>query len=118
MSIELREEARRREEEKAALASKRELFAGDLRILSRLPEGRRVFRWLLEQGDLFSEEYLPGSLGAYRAGVKAASLRLWRVLREHLPAESFIAIAFEPEIEAAAEEGRGRGGETRRDDIF
>lgn len=102
MTMELREEARRRRMEMAALAERRERFAGDLRTLAGLPEGRRFFRWLIDQGNLFADDYQPGPAGAYRAGARALSLRLWRLLGEHLPTADFVAVALEA----------GRGGQS------
>lgn len=110
MTMELREEARRREEERADLAQKRELFARDLRALAALPEGRRVFRWLMDQGNIFAEDYQPGPLGAYRSGMKAMSLRVWRTLRDNLPAVDFVAIALDGHRGAAAEASGGDVG--------
>lgn len=100
MTQELRDEARRREEEREALAKQREEFARDVRALAALPEGGRFFRWLLEQGDIFAEDYLPGPMGAYRAGRKAMSVRLWRTLRDLLPEADFVRIAV---VAAAAD---------------
>lgn len=101
MSMELREEARRRERERAARAKTRERFAGDLRRLAAQPEGRRFFRWLIDQGNLFAEDFQPGPMGAYRAGARATSLRLWRLLERHLPAADFVAVALEAGPKAA-----------------
>lgn len=106
MSRELREEARRREAERAALARRRDEFSRDLRLLAERPEGVRFFRWLLDQGGLFAEEYLPGHPGAYRAGQKSVSLRLWRLLRENLSAEAFAGVVL------GADEDVAEGPET------
>lgn len=119
MTWELREEARRREEERAELARKRELFASDLRTLSAMPEGRRFFRWLIGQGDIFAEDYQPGPMGAYRAGVKAMSIRLWRLLEEQLPADAFVAIVLDSGRKGtAASKEEAREDARRRDDTF
>lgn len=113
MTQELRDEARRREEEREGLAKRRELFAADLRTLANRPEGRRLLRWLIDQGDIFADDFQPGPTGAYRAGVKAASLRLWRLLRESLTAEDFINVAMAAEAEEPAK------GEARtQNDLF
>lgn len=114
MTMELREEARRRELEMAALAERRERFAGDLRKLAASPEGRRFFQWLIDQGNLFAEDYQPGPLGAYRAGAKAMSLRIWRLLAKHLSGADFAAIALEAgrgRSEAAVDGEDGMAGE-------
>ncbi len=95
MTRELREEARRREEERAELSRRREEFARDLRELAARPEGRRFFRWLIEQGDIFAEDYQPGAVGAYRAGLRTFALRLRRIFKENLPPGSFAAVAGE-----------------------
>ena len=107
MTMELREEARRREEERADLAQRRELFARDLRTLAALPEGRRVFRWLMDQGNIFAEDYQPGPLGAYRSGMRTMSLRIWGTLRDSLPIADFVAIALDGHRGAAAEASGG-----------
>ena len=119
MTMEIREEARRREEERADLARRRELFARDLRSLAELPEGRRLFRWLIDQGNIFAEDYQPGPMGAYRSGLKAMSVRLWRMLEEHLAPAVFAAVALNPGREGAAEDEDGRrDGDARHDDYF
>ncbi len=92
MSQELRNEARQREAERMRRAAQAERLAEDLTRLANTPEGCRVFRWLLEQGDIFSEDYQPGYPGAYRAGRKAAALRLWNLLESILPHELFAAL--------------------------
>ena len=94
MSMELREEARRREWERGEWERRREELAGDLRSLAVRPEGRRFFRWLIDQGNIFAEDYQPGCPGAYRAGMKASSVRLWRLLREQLPAGIFAEVVM------------------------
>lgn len=99
MTQELREEARRREEERETLARKQEQFGRDLIALAGRQEGRRLFRWLLEQGELFAEDYQAGYPGAYRAGRRSAALRLWNLLARHLSRESFLAIAVPPDGE-------------------
>lgn len=92
MSWELREEARKREEEKERLRRRREEFSRDLCALAALPEGRRFFRWLIDQGNLFAEDWQPGPMGGYQAGLKALSLRLWKRLEETLPPRLFLSI--------------------------
>ena len=94
MSRELREEARRREEEKERLRRRREEFSRDLGSLAALPEGRRFFRWLIDQGNLFAEDWMPGPEGAYQSGKKATALRLWRLLEETLPPALFLPIVM------------------------
>lgn len=103
MTWELREEARRREEERDELLRRREEFAGDVRRLAALPEGRRFFRWLVDQGNIFAEEYQPGLYGAYRAGLRGFSLRLWRIFRETLSKETFVAVTTGDETETPGE---------------
>lgn len=95
MTIELREEARRREEERERIEMNKEMFARDLRGIASWAEGRRIFRWLLDQGDIFRADYQPGKFGAFQAGRRAAALRLWHTLREHLNPAVFQAIAFQ-----------------------
>lgn len=56
--------------------------------------------------------YQPGPLGAYRAGRKAVSVRLWRMLREHLTDIDFIRIAIEQGTpDAPPETPRGHRGQ-------
>jgi hypothetical protein len=104
MSIELREEARRREREAELLAHKRERFGRDLRELSARPEGRRIFRWLLEQGRIFRIDCGFGRAGAFQAGERAQALRLWRALRENLAAAVFADIILAPDASAGERE--------------
>ena len=92
MSMELREEAMKREEERQALIRRREEFLRDVKFLATCPEGKRFFRWLIDQGNIFAEDYQPGYMGAYRAGMRAMSLRLWRILEETLSEVDFIAV--------------------------
>lgn len=94
MTQELREEARRREEERETVAKRREEFVRDLRLLASQTEGRRFLRWLIDQGDIFAEDYQPGDLGAYRAGVKALPLRLWRLLADTLSEDDFASVVL------------------------
>lgn len=94
MSREVREEARRREEERRELARRRERFAGDVRRLAGQPEGRRFLRWLVEQGDVFADDYQAGPAGAYRAGRRSLVLGLLRRLREHLPFGDFVSVTL------------------------
>lgn len=93
MSIELREEARRRERERLALAKERETLIHDVRALASKDEGRRFFRWLLRQGGLFRDDYLSGAAGAHAAGRRSLALRLWRLLEESLSRETFVEVA-------------------------
>ncbi len=120
MSMELREDARRREQEITARREERERRARDLRAVAALPEGARLLRRLLRDGGIFRPDYLPGIPGAYRAGKKAAALDLWRDLRDCLPAEIFIDIALAadaaPGDHAAA--SPGRDPDDRRRDIL
>ncbi|MDR1744880.1 MAG: hypothetical protein LBS30_03910 [Planctomycetota bacterium] len=97
MSIELREEARRREAEQEALRKNREQFALDVRAVASRPEGRRLLGRLLARGGIFRSDCWPGAAGAYQAGRKASALELWRTLRECLPRDQFVAIALEEE---------------------
>lgn len=97
MTIELREEARRREAERERTERKKEEFARDLRHTALQPEGKRILRWLLEQGDIYRIDYLPGQLGAYHAGQRAFALRLWHALRHHLDAAAFAALVLHVE---------------------
>ena len=90
MSIELRHEARMRELEHERLRRERQQLGLDLRSLAELPEGVRFFSWLLRREDIFRDDYLPGTAGAYRAGRKAGAVELWRLLRLHLPREKFM----------------------------
>ena len=100
MTIELREEARRREREREAIDKRRAEFIRDLRAIASIPEGVRLFRWLLEQGKIFDSGYIPGQAGAYQAGKRAQALHLWRLLRENIPLETFTAIIlFPPDIQ-------------------
>ncbi len=103
MTQELRDEARRREAEQAALARKREEFSRDIRELGGRAEGRRFFRWLIQQGDIFAEDYQPGAVGAYRAGLRTFALRIRRIFRELLPPEIFASVAEGAEEEREAE---------------
>lgn len=100
MSWELREEARVREEEKERLRRRREEFSRDLASLAALPEGKRFFRWLIDQGNLFAEDWRPGPMGGYQAGLKALPLRLWRRLKEALPPELFFSIIVKEKEDA------------------
>lgn len=95
MSIELREEARRREAEQEAVRKEREEFALDAGAVAARPEGARLLARLLAWGGIFRPEYEPGVAGAYRAGRKASALELWNVLREVLPRDRFVAIALD-----------------------
>lgn len=120
MTIELREEARRREEERERIERNKEMFARDLRSIASWAEGRRVFRWLLDQGDIFRADYQPGKLGAFQAGRRAAALRLWHTLREHLNPTVFQAIAFQNKEENGApkaEPARGVPATDRPDEF-
>ncbi len=110
MSIELREEAGRREAEQEALRRRREQFALDVGAVASRPEGARLLGRLLAGGGIFRSDYQPGEAGAYQAGKKASALELWRTLRECLPRDRFIAIALEeedvepiPDIQSPAE---------------
>lgn len=93
MSFDLREEARRRERERRALAEERESFFRDLRAVAARAEGKRLFRWLLRQGEIFRDDYLPGADGAYSAGRRSLALRLWRLLEEALGRDAFLDVA-------------------------
>ncbi|MCD8138448.1 MAG: hypothetical protein LUE17_01480 [Planctomycetaceae bacterium] len=111
MSMELRLEARRREQERELLRKREAEFAADLRAVAAHAEGKRLLRWLLAQGELFSLDYLPGTAGAYQAGRKATALKLWHLLRGLLAPNAFAEIALasdrgdsDPE---AAQDGRG-----------
>lgn len=84
MSQELREEAQRREQERRRRVHREREFAGDVLLIASRPEGKRLFRRLLEEGDIFSTAWIPGAAGAYHAGRKAQALALWKILREHL----------------------------------
>ncbi len=105
MTMELREEARQREADRDRLARRRERFARDLRTLAARPEGERFLRWLLEQGNIFAEDYQPGQLGAYAAGKKATAVRLWNLLSEHLEPDAFTAVTGRHEREGETDEG-------------
>ncbi|MCD8351435.1 MAG: hypothetical protein LUC93_12580 [Planctomycetaceae bacterium] len=94
MSMELRLEARKRERERELLRKREAEFAGDLRAVAAHAEGKRLLRWLLAQGELFSLDYLPGTAGAYQAGKKATALRLWHLLRDLLAPNAFAEIAL------------------------
>lgn len=94
MSRELRREANERKRERELLDKKQEELAADIRALADSAEGRRIFHWLLEQGNIFRGDYEPGVRGAYAAGKKAAALELWHKLQECLARTDFIAIAL------------------------
>lgn len=94
MSMELREEARRREREQREIRESRERLALDIRSVASRPEGARLLAWLVGLGGIFRADYLPGPDGAYAAGKKAAALDLWHLLREALPRDAFVAIAL------------------------
>lgn len=97
MTQELREEARRREREQEETAKRREQFTRDIRFVASFPEGRRFLRWLIERGGIFAEDYQPGPLGAFRAGLRTASIRLWEILRTALPKNEFVRIVLDEE---------------------
>lgn len=109
MSRELRAEAHWRRHEREALDRKREEFARDLRAVATTAEGRRFLGWLLERANLFRNDYLPGTAGAYAAGQRAAALELWERLRGALPRDAFMAIALPEEADA------GDGDEAREE---
>ena len=92
MSRELRNEAVERERERERRDERELAFAEDLRALAGTAAGRRFFRWLIDQGNLFADDYAPGPLAGYQAGLKAVPRRLWRRLEDALPPEAFIAI--------------------------
>lgn len=94
MTMELRLEARRRKHERELLRKKEAEFAQDLRALASRGDGRRFLRWLLEQGAIFSPDYLPGTAGAYQAGKKATALRLWHLMQDVLAQSVFAGIAL------------------------
>lgn len=99
MSMELRLEARQRERERELLRKREAEFAVRLRALASREDGKRFLRWLLEQGNIFSPDYLPGAAGAYQAGKKATALNLWRLLRDALDPAAFAEIALDGEPE-------------------
>lgn len=99
MSQELREEARRREEEALERARQREEFERDVALVASRPEGVRFLRWFLEDGDIYAEDYQPGHMGAYQAGRRAAALRLWRILKRILPPRLFAAVTLPREFD-------------------
>lgn len=109
MTMELRLEARRRERERELLRKKEAEFAQDLRTLASRGDGRRFLRWLLEQGALFSPDYLPGTAGAYQAGKKATALRLWRLMRDVLAQSVFAEIALGGLDAPAGDQGENDG---------
>lgn len=94
MTMELREEARKREEERNLAEEKRKEFTRDIRRLASLPEGERLFRWLLEQGGIYQIDCPQGFSGAFRAGRRAFALTIWHVLRTNLDTRRFAAIAL------------------------
>lgn len=105
MSMELREEARRREREREAAIREREEFARDLRALALRPEGRRLFRWVLRQGDVFREDCPSEPSGVFAAGRRSLALRLWRHLEENLDRRTFVDVVWP----APAGDGDGSG---------
>lgn len=111
MSQELREEARRREQERRRLSQREQEFAGDMRLIAARPEGKRLLRRLLEDGDIFNPGWTPGATGAYQAGRRAQALGLWRHLREHLPGSVCLDLllpgAGEADPKPAQEEASG-----------
>lgn len=103
MSREIREEARRREEERQAVERRREEFGADLRAIAARPEGQRFLRWLLDRGGMFAEDWTPdATAAAFAAGKKASAVSLWNLLRRHLPRAAFVEVALpgEPEDES------------------
>ncbi len=106
MTMELRLEARRRERERELLRQREAEFAQDLRAIASREDGRRLLRWLLDEGRLFSPDYLPGATGAYQAGKKAAALRLWHLMQGVLAPSVFAEIALGG-LDAPAGDGGG-----------
>lgn len=116
MTMDVREEERLRKAEREALDKRREALHRDILALAAQPEGRRLFRWLMDQGNMFADDYQPGYMGAYRAGLRATALRLWRALREILPPTAFASLALGADSPGDAE-GCG-GGEAHPRDFF
>ena len=94
MSMELREEAREREREREFVEQRREALVRDVRFLASRPEGRRLFRWMLRQGEIFRPDQPPGEAGAYQAGRRALALGLWHLLRRNLDGADFAAVVM------------------------
>lgn len=84
MSLELRRQQRQQEEERRHIEQKQQELASDLKTIAAQPEGKRILRRLLENGDIFSPDWTPGEPGAFIAGKKAQALELWRLLRNCL----------------------------------
>ena len=90
----LREEAAQRADEQRKQEADRKRFASDIRAVAATAEGKRVLRWLIEQGKLFEDDFQPNATAAYLSGVKAIPRRLWKALGEHADRNDFITICI------------------------
>ncbi len=113
MTMELRREAARREEERIALQKKELEFARALRRVAARPEGKHLLRRLLADADIFNPSWAGGEEGAYQAGKRAQGLALWRMARRALPNDAALDLLLprDGETGPAPESGDADGAD-------
>lgn len=89
-----REEAKRLEEEQRRVGAEQAMLASAFRSVAATPDGKRVLRWIVEEGKLFSDEFSPNASHAYNSGVKSIPRRVWLKLRDHAERGDFITICM------------------------
>lgn len=90
----LREEMARLEQERKDKEAEERRLGEAFRNVAATPDGQRVLRWLINQGELFSDEFSPNAGLAYNVGVRAIARRLWNKLKVHASRNDFIAICI------------------------
>ena len=94
-----KEDKTEQEEREAQFARERKVHLEDLRVLLRLPEGRRWFKWLMDRGHIFRTTFTGNSTGMFKEGARSLVLEAFEDICEAAPTVVPELIMREPEEE-------------------